>query len=102
MTLFSNHSIGRFCASLLTTVVIAAGIDGAAHQRQRGGLHRIVARGHQRGGGEHRNGGLADRDHMGVGPQKLDELDDIVDEIVEIERRLGATGTIRASIQSVT
>ena len=54
------------------------------------GTARSLMRLHQRDGGEHRDGRLADRHDMHVSPEKPKKLNDVVDIIVEVERTRGA------------
>ena len=49
------------------------------------GLGAIAHGLHQRHGGEHRDGRLADRHHMHVSPEKPKKLNDVVDIVVEVE-----------------
>jgi hypothetical protein len=64
---------------------VAPGVDRSTHQDHRLGHFGILALRHQRNGGEHRYGGLADRHHMRIGAQELQHFDDVIDIVVEIE-----------------
>ena len=60
-------------------------IDRSAHQ-DHGGRHiGIVVRLHERDRGHDRHRRLADRDHMGVAAERVQDRDQVVDVIVEIE-----------------
>ena len=64
---------------------IDAGIDRAAHQRHRVRNVGIVLRLHARDRGHHRHRRLADRDHVAIAAEPVQNADQIVDVIVEIE-----------------
>ena len=61
----------------------------------RGGLRRVVVLGHDRGGGEHLDAGLADRDDMGAGAKIFQELDDVGDIVVEAKGAVGEADVAR-------
>jgi len=66
-----------------------AGVDRAAHQRH-GQRHIVIVLAlHAGDRGQHRNGGLAHRDHMRAAVQRVQHRDHVVDVVVEIEAALG-------------
>ena len=80
----ANHSIGWLVASALTFVGFTRQ-SIARHQRQARGLRRIAAGSHQRDCRERGDGRLADREHMRVRADLVDEVDHVRDVFVEAE-----------------
>ena len=66
-------------------VGVHAGVDRAGHEGEAGGLRGVVRGGEQRDGREHRDGGLADGDDVGVGPEVPQRLHHVLDVLVEAE-----------------
>ena len=75
-------------------------VDRPRHQGHAARLRRIAVLRHHRGGDEDGDAGLAHRDHMGAGPDRLEKVDDVLDVFVEAEPAL-ARGTSRTLCQSV-
>ena len=60
-------------------------VDGPCHQREATWLGRVAVLGHHRDGGQGGDGGLADRNDVAAGTDRLDEANEMIDESVQIE-----------------
>ena len=66
-----------------------ASVDRSAHQRHRRGCRVVAGLFHRRDRHQHRDGGLTDRQNMGVGAELAQKIDDILGVVVEVELALG-------------
>ena len=96
-----NHSVPRASASWFTAVGASRVSIGPPISVIVARRERIAVLREQRDGREHRHRRLADRHHMRVRTEVMQDLDQVVDVVVEVEMSPPKTGTIRASAQSV-
>ena len=102
MTLSRNQSVPRLLGQQVDGGRIAARVDRPAHQRHGGRHEAVAARLHERRRGKHRNRRLADRHDMRVRPERMEDVDEVVDIVVEVERafadrhhaRIGPVGDV--------
>ncbi len=100
MTLSLNHLSGRSCASWFTAVGLITCVNRATHEGHGGWNKGIVRRFHDRNSGQDGNRWLTDGDHVGIRPEVMQHLYDVIDIVIQVERTL-RNGTFRASCQSV-
>ena len=84
-----TSSIGFSLARSLTLVGLMRVSIGPAIRVMDARLRGIVVLGHDRGGDQRLDAGLADRDDMGAGAEMLQKADDMGDIFVEAERPVG-------------
>ena len=82
-------------SELIDACWVAPGIYRTAHQRHGCGLAGIVDARHMRGGRQNRYCWLAHANHMRIGTNQPDEVDNVIDKVVEVEAAHGKRNVTR-------